>query len=175
MIRRIWHAERLSNGNTLITEYSNYRVIEVDSGGTIVWEYTILGFPWDAERISISPDAPTIDGPTHGKAGKAYPYTFTSIDPNGDEVSYYIEWGDGNTTSWTEFRPSGSPGYSESHSWDTQGTFIIQAKTKDINGDESNWSEFEVTIPRNRATFNSLFYWLLERFPLLESLLYWFR
>jgi hypothetical protein len=35
--------------------------------------------------------------------------------------------GDGDTTTWTEFRPSGPPGYSESHSWNTQGTYIIQA------------------------------------------------
>jgi len=45
-------AERLSNGNTLITEYGPQRVIEVDSAGSIVWEYTELSEPMDAERLS---------------------------------------------------------------------------------------------------------------------------
>ena len=45
-------AERLSNGNTLITEYGPQRVIEVDSAGSIVWEYTNLSEPMDAERLS---------------------------------------------------------------------------------------------------------------------------
>ena len=44
-------AERLNNGNTLVTEREGSRVIEVDSGGNIVWEKTGLDNPWDAERL----------------------------------------------------------------------------------------------------------------------------
>ena len=44
-------AERLPNGNTLITEYGFDRVIEVDSNGDIVWRITGLGLPMDAERL----------------------------------------------------------------------------------------------------------------------------
>ena len=93
------------------------------------------------------PNKPTITGPTSGNAGTAYPYSFISTDLDGDEVSYYIEWGDGDTTTWTEFRPSGPPGYSESHSWNTQGTYIIRAKAKDIYGAESEWGTLSVTMP----------------------------
>jgi hypothetical protein len=32
------------------------------------------------------PNAPVIDGPNSGKTGNSYPYTFTSTDPNGDQV-----------------------------------------------------------------------------------------
>jgi hypothetical protein len=45
-------AERLSNGNTLITDMYNDRAIEVDLGGNIVWEYSGLNTPRDAERLS---------------------------------------------------------------------------------------------------------------------------
>ncbi|UCD14653.1 MAG: PQQ-binding-like beta-propeller repeat protein [Thermoplasmatales archaeon] len=45
-------AERLSNGNTLVTEYGGERVIEVNSDGHIVWQKTGLNAPVDAERLS---------------------------------------------------------------------------------------------------------------------------
>lgn len=44
-------ADRLNNGNTLITEYFGGRVIEVDSSGAIVWQKTGLNNPVDAERL----------------------------------------------------------------------------------------------------------------------------
>jgi hypothetical protein len=40
------------------------------------------------------PTVPIIDGPTYGKAGVAYNYTFVSTDPNGYDVYYRIVWGD---------------------------------------------------------------------------------
>jgi hypothetical protein len=97
------------------------------------------------------PATPTINGSTSGKPGSSYPYIFTSIDPDGDEVSYFIEWGDGDVTTWTEFRPSGSPGYSESHWWDTKGEYIIHAKAKDVNGGESDWAELTVIITKTKS------------------------
>ena len=117
------------------------------------------------------PSPPEIYGATNGKPDTAYPYTFISTDPDGDYVSYYIEWGDGENTSWTEFRPSGSPGYIESHSWDTKGEYVIQAQAKDVYGHMSDWSKFVVKIPR---TYTPLILKYLERFlntfPLLSHL-----
>jgi hypothetical protein len=43
--------ERLSNGNTLITDMVNNFVIEVDTNYTIVWQKTGLFLPMDAERL----------------------------------------------------------------------------------------------------------------------------
>jgi hypothetical protein len=117
------------------------------------------------------PNAPTIDGPGRGSAGTSYEYTFTSTDPNEDQVSYYIKWGDGDVTDWTDFQASGPPGYSESHSWDERGEYTIEAKAKDTNGAVSDWAELVVTMPRNRATYNMLFNRFLEQFPILRLLL----
>jgi parallel beta-helix repeat protein len=117
------------------------------------------------------PDAPSIDGPNKGKPGTPYTYTFTSIDPDEDQVSYYIDWNDGNITDWTDFQPSGNS-YSESHTWTTQGTYIIRAKAKDTDGFESDWGTLTVTMPRDKATNNILLQRLLERFPLLQKLLF---
>ena len=45
-------ADRLPNGNTLITDTLNHRVIEVTPTGEIVWEYYATWGPFDAERIA---------------------------------------------------------------------------------------------------------------------------
>ena len=53
-----WMAQRQSDGNTLLTDTQNHRVIEVDSSGNIVWQYGVTGstsvlyYPRDAERLS---------------------------------------------------------------------------------------------------------------------------
>jgi hypothetical protein len=44
--------ERLENNNTLITDFGNNFVREVDSDYAIVWEITGLSLPMDAERLS---------------------------------------------------------------------------------------------------------------------------
>jgi hypothetical protein len=56
-------ADRLPNGNTLITDTLNHRVIEVTPTGEIVWEYYATWGPYDAERVAhggSSSDGPTI-------------------------------------------------------------------------------------------------------------------
>lgn len=45
-------ADRLPNGNTLITDSLNHRVIEVTPQGKIVWEYYATWGPYDAERVA---------------------------------------------------------------------------------------------------------------------------
>ena len=117
------------------------------------------------------PNAPTIEGKTSGKAGTSYLYTFTSTDPNEDQVSYYIKWDDGSITDWTAFQASGPPGYDESHTWDEQGTYTIEAKAVDVFGAESEWGELTVTMPRNRAMTNLLLLRFLEQFPILQKIL----
>lgn len=44
-------ADRLSSGNTLITDTLNKRVIEVDENGTVVWSATTDRIPYEAERL----------------------------------------------------------------------------------------------------------------------------
>jgi hypothetical protein len=47
-----YDAERLANGNTLITDTGKNRVVEVDSSGNIIWDYDGLDDPIDAERLA---------------------------------------------------------------------------------------------------------------------------
>jgi len=117
------------------------------------------------------PGIPNISGPINGKAGTPYDYTFMSIDPDGDNVSYYIRWGDGNLTPWSDFQPSGTP-YFDNHIWIEEGNYIIKAKAKDIYCVESDWGRLSISMPKNKMLQNSLFLRLFERFihtfPLLK-------
>ncbi|WP_224270890.1 arylsulfotransferase family protein [Haloprofundus salinisoli] len=49
-------ADRLPNGNTLITDSNGNRVFEVDRAGEIVWSVTV-GFPYEAERLDTGDES----------------------------------------------------------------------------------------------------------------------
>lgn len=117
------------------------------------------------------PEIPDINGTTGGSAGTEYTYTFNSVDPDGDDVFYYIKWGDGHIESWDGPHDSGVD-FDIAHTYAKQGKFTIQAKAKDAYDTESDWAELEVTMPRNKAITSSLFLQFLERFLLLNRLLY---
>ena len=54
-------ADRLPNGNTLVTDTMNNRVIEVTPDGDVVWEAYVPWATYDAERLSYGDEA---GGPT---------------------------------------------------------------------------------------------------------------
>jgi len=121
-----------------------------------------------AECFRTAPFVPTIDGPTSGSIGELYFFTFNSTDPNGYNVSYYIDWGDGSVSDWSYFQPSGYPGYIESHRWLKSGKYTIKVKARNILDIESSWSELQVTMPRNKIATNTLILRIFEQFPILE-------
>jgi hypothetical protein len=122
-----------------------------------------LAFKTYSERLP--PNPPTIHGPTGGKPGNLYLYTFTSVDPEEDFVYYYVDWGDGQESEWVGPYHSGATA-SLTHKWDEKGTYSIQAKAKDTYGNESNWSALQVHMPLSYEPAHLRFLdWLFERFP----------
>jgi hypothetical protein len=59
-------ADRLPNGNTLVTDSLNHRVIEVTPQGEIVWETFAPWGPYDAERLETGDES---SGPTMAEQG----------------------------------------------------------------------------------------------------------
>ena len=57
-------ADRLPNGNTLVVDSLNHRVIEVTPSGEIVWEVYAPWGPYDAERVDLGDEATWADRPT---------------------------------------------------------------------------------------------------------------
>ena len=49
-------ADRLPNGNTLVTDSNGDRVLEVDRNGSVVWSADI-GFPYEAERLGTGDES----------------------------------------------------------------------------------------------------------------------
>jgi len=185
---------------THIGEYDGGEIIAVNPDGTERWRKMIandwvdsapaiggdgtvyIGSSWQpsngylhafGELDPNAPDAPGIDGQTSGKAGKEYEYKFKSTDPNGDDVYYYIEWGDGKIEDWIGPIPSGEE-IRVTHTWDEKGSYTIKARAKDTNNLWGPWGELEVTMPKNqnRQMHNS---WFLQNhprmFPILRQLL----
>lgn len=124
--------------------------------------------------INIPPDKPNIIGPISGKPKIDYKYKFSSIDPEGYNLYYYIEWGDTTNTGWIGPYTSGEE-ITLSNSWEGKGNYVIKAKAKDVLGKESGWATLEITIPRMKIIKESLILKLLERssdmFPVLKNLL----
>jgi hypothetical protein len=97
------------------------------------------------------PDSPSIVGPSKATAGESCSYSFTSTDPEGQNVYYYIKWGEGsNNGDWDGPHPSGYT-LSSNHTWGTMGTYAVKVKAKDTYGSESDWSTLVVSIPKNHS------------------------
>ena len=122
------------------------------------------------ELDSNAPEAPTIIGKTDGEAGVEYEYTFSTIDPNGDDVFFNIEWGDGDFVDWFGPYNSGEE-VVVSHTWDEQNTYTIKARAKDTDNLWGPWGTLEVTMPVNQPVQYPLLELFRERFPLLYQLL----
>jgi hypothetical protein len=145
------------------------------SGGNVVWTdnrvYPPLGIMFDTLGVGEPPSAPEIDGVSSGKAGTAYTFKFTSTEPNGKQISYFIDWDDGDTSGYTPLQGSGTP-YSESHVWDTAGTYTIRAKAKNEDGLVGPVSTHEIVIEKSKTIgFNPWFIQFLQQFPIFKFLL----
>ena len=119
------------------------------------------------------PETPTISGPTNGGIDTPLTFTFNSVDPDDDDIEFYIKWGDGHTEYWDGPYTSGMD-IDFDHTYTKEKTFTIEAKARDGFGDESGWATFSVTIPRSK-TMDSLFLRFLENhqnmFPVLRQIL----
>ncbi|MBW2965778.1 FG-GAP repeat protein, partial [Candidatus Woesearchaeota archaeon] len=119
------------------------------------------------------PNIPTISGPGRGIPDKKYEYKFSSIDPEGDDIKYHIDWGDNNIS--TDFYPSGINLWLN-YTWSQQGDFTIKVKTEDICGLVSPEATFEVILPRTKKasiiTIPNFFKQHLNLFSIFKLFLY---
>jgi len=124
-----------------------------------------------SNRKKFLGNKPTITSPISGKTVTEYDYTFITTDPNGDQVYYYVDWGDETNSGWLGTYDGGED-ITLTHKWDQKGTYTIKAK--DTNNVESEWATLSVSMPRNRMINNSIFTKFIEgfmdRFPLFARL-----
>jgi len=116
---------------------------------------------------NLPPDQPSKpSGVTSGEIGQEYTYTTSTIDPNGDQIYYLWDWGDGNMSGWL------GPYYADAtfeatHIWKVKNNYNIKVKAKDVYGKESAWSE-SLSIKMRLFYANPLQHFLevfIQRFP----------
>lgn len=105
------------------------------------------------EQTNNPPDIPVLRGRKIGKSETEYEYTFYADDPDGDDIYYYLNWGD---TYWTgSWHPWIGPYKSGekvtlTNTWDTNGSYIVRVKAKDIYNAKSDWGTIPVTISKDK-------------------------
>ena len=115
---------------------------------------------------NLRPNKPSIPaGSSQGKIGEEYAYTCIGTDPDGDQIYYMFDWGDGADSGWIGPYNSGEE-CSVSHIWNHKDNYEIKVKTKDIHEGESEWSDpLPVSMPKNKILRNhdslGLFDWFL--------------
>ncbi|MBN1594002.1 MAG: PKD domain-containing protein [Candidatus Coatesbacteria bacterium] len=87
------------------------------------------------QRPNSAPSRPTDpSGPSSGVIDTQYTFMTSSQDPEGDDIYYLFDWGDGTDSGWG---PS-----SASHAFKRIGTYEICVLAEDEYGAQSNWSGF---------------------------------
>jgi len=93
----------------------------------------------EANPLNHPPETPIMTGPTTGFLGLPYSFNTTTTDPDGNNISFMFDWGDGDNSGWLGPIASGAT-QTGSHVWALTGTFNITVKAKDSNGAESEVS-----------------------------------
>lgn len=112
-------------------------------------------------RENQAPFPPVIGGSQKGKTGESIEFSFITTDPNSHRVSYFIQWGDGTNEEWTTFSESDEE-ITLSHTWESRGSYEIQAKAKDEYDAESEWATMEVSMPKSGRVNNFFFFKIMQ-------------
>jgi hypothetical protein len=138
--------------------------------GELIKDWAGYGRDYVVQYDSVgAPFMHRIFGSTGIKPGYEINYNFQATDPEGEDVYFYVDWGDGSVEEWVGPYPSGEP-ILLGHTWTEQGSYTIRGKAKDVNGYESDWAEHEINVIKSRA-YNGFFRVLLERYPLLSFII----
>ena len=128
----------------------------------------------ETSQSPAKPQAPS--GPASGGINTEYTYTSSTTDPEGDQVSYMFDWGDGTYSSWVGPLNSGATA-SAKKKWTTEGTYQIKVVAKDSHGKLSVWSDpLSISMPYSYEQpllhfLERLFEQFPHAFPLLRIIL----
>ena len=132
--------------------YNDYNPEWIYRSTSTLMATTLYGDP----ALSLTPESnppskpSTPEGPTSGRINTNHMYTTSSVDPDGNQVRYLFDWGNGDTT-FTEYYPSGQT-ISVSYKWSEQGSFNIRVRSQDEHGGWSDWSDpLSVSMPKTKT------------------------
>jgi hypothetical protein len=85
-----------------------------------------------------TPDLPS--GDADGGINVTYDFNSSSTDPDGNQLYYRFDWGDGEISPWSGPYDSGEPVIG-SHSWTNSSVYDVKVQARDDWGFESGWSD----------------------------------
>jgi hypothetical protein len=90
---------------------------------------------------SQEPDKPTQpEGPESCSKNEYVTFSTSATEPDGEDVFYRFDWGDGTYSDWVGPYAPGETGEALNN-WSELGEYEIRASAKDINGVQSDWSD----------------------------------
>jgi outer membrane protein assembly factor BamB len=142
----------------------NVTLTVTDSNNNIASDETFVII--EIPSTNNPPNMPLIDGPISGKTGVSYNYTFNVVDPDGDNITMCIDFGDDAGAVCYGPVLSGKD-LIVSHTWDEKDIYIITAYATDIHGLKGSKGTLEVTMPKNKQFLFDppLLSCLFNRFP----------
>lgn len=133
-------------------------------------DFSNMESEWSYFQVRIGnriPIKPSIIGPDEGKAKNELTFNFSSTDIDGDNIWYWISWGDGEVIE--DFGPYESGTEIElSHTWEDMDDYLIEAWVRDEIGANSEKSTLPIRIPKDNYWNFNIF---PNRFPILRYLL----
>ncbi len=110
----------------------------IDKYGKIsTWSTT--GLEVEVTGTNHPPNIMSLDGPSLLELNSSGTFSVSAIDPEGSNVRYRFDWGDGNITDWSSYMQSGE-NWSASHFWNVSGLFGVKAQSMDVFEQTSAWS-----------------------------------
>jgi len=114
-------------------------------------------------QAPVQPNPP--QGPVTGDIRTDHTYSAVTTDPDGDDIYYLLDWGDGSDSGWLGPYRSGAH-CNASHQWSTTGQYDMRVKAKDNYGVQSEWSDpLPISMPlRHQILLEMIIEWILQLF-----------
>ena len=94
--------------------------------------------------VSDPPETPSApEAPDHGVPEQEYELFTSTTDPEGDQICYMFDWGDGEISDWEGPFNSGETA-SAFHTWFELGDYDVKVMARDSWGRLSEWSDVTV-------------------------------
>jgi len=150
-VNDVWYSA--AAGNIIKIDYQNVALGFGYILNTLTFDLVSTTF----ESTSNPPEMPiTPTGPTDVLVGESGDYVTSSVDPDGNNIRYIVDWDDGSAMTFSDFIESGET-YTASHQWNTKGNHEMRIKARDKFGKESKWSEtLTVTVINNNPNKPSI-------------------
>ncbi len=84
------------------------------------------------------PDKPW--GPDFAMKGVAYSCSTQTVHPDGNQIEYQFDWGDGSQSQWSGLMDGGVP-YADTHTYSIEGQMSIRARARASGSKETEWSD----------------------------------